>query len=215
MKLNNYIDYTNLNAYTTTEDIRFLCERAKKYDVASVCIHPCNIRFAKEQLEDTNIKVCTVIGFPLGQNTTEMKVFETKDAINRGAEEIDMVINIGRLKEKEYLYVEEEIRKIKEVTDPYLLKVIIETCYLDEEEIIFMTEMCSKLNVDYIKTSTGFGSSGAKTEHIQLIKQHKNDDLKIKAAGGIRDQETAFHMIEAGADRLGISKLEQILKERK
>jgi len=206
MELNNYIDHTNLSATATVDDITKLCEEAKKYHFASVCVHPYYVRLAKELLKDSNVEVGTVIGFPLGANTIEVKSFEAINAIENGATEIDMVINLAALKNKDYDYVKEEIEEIRDSIDGKLLKVIIETCYLDEEEIIKMTEICNETFVNYIKTSTGFGTDGAKVEDIELISKHKNDVLEIKASGGIHDIDTAEVMINAGATRLGTSK---------
>lgn len=205
MELNSYIDHTNLNATATVEDITKLCEEAKKFHFASVCVHPYYVRLAKELLKDSNVEVGTVIGFPLGSNTVEVKAFEAINAIENGADEIDMVINLAALKNKDYDYVKDEIEEIRDAIDGKVLKVIIETCYLDEEEIIKMTEICNATFVNYIKTSTGFGTGGAKVEDIELIYKHKNDVLEIKASGGIRDIESAEAMIEAGATRLGTS----------
>lgn len=206
MELNSYIDHTNLNATATMKDIEKLCKEAKKYHFASVCVHPYYVRLAKELLKGSNVQVGTVIGFPLGANTIEVKSFEAINAIENGADEIDMVINLSALKNKDYKYVKEEIEEIRDSIDGKVLKVIIETCYLTGEEIIKMTEICNETFVNYIKTSTGFGTGGAKVEDIELIYKHKNDVLEIKASGGIRDIESAEAMIEAGATRLGTSK---------
>lgn len=206
MELNSYIDHTNLSATATIEDITKLCEEAKKYHFASVCVHPYYVRLAKELLNGSNVEVGTVIGFPLGSNTMEVKSFEAINAIENGASEIDMVINLAALKNKDYDYVKGEIEEIRDSIDGKVLKVIIETCYLTEEEIIKMTEICNDTFVNYIKTSTGFGPSGAKVEDVELINKYRNEVLEIKASGGIRDIETAEAMIEAGATRLGTSK---------
>ena len=206
MELNSYIDHTNLSVTATVEDITKLCEEAKQYHFASVCVHPYYVRLASELLKGSNVEIGTVIGFPLGSNTIEVKAFEAINALENGATEIDMVINLSALKNKDYDYVKEEIEEIRDSIDGKVLKVIIETCYLTNEEIIKMTEICNETFVNYIKTSTGFGTDGAKVEDVELINKHKNDVLEIKASGGIRDIETAEAMIEAGATRIGTSK---------
>ncbi|MBQ7141266.1 MAG: deoxyribose-phosphate aldolase [Bacilli bacterium] len=213
MKINKYIDETNLKAYTKKEDIEKLCENAIKYDFATVCINPCNVSLAKNLLKHSNVKVCTVIGFPLGQNTTNIKVLETREAIENGVDEIDMVINIGKLKDKDFEYVKNEIKKVRDISKDHILKIIIETCYLNDEEIKKMTLMCNELKVDYIKTSTGFGSYGARIEDIDIISKYKNDKLQIKASGGIKDYKTAIEMIEHGATRIGTSNGVKIIEE--
>lgn len=213
MKLNKYIDETNLKAYITEEDIKKLCENAIKYDFASVCINPCNIKLVKSLLKNSSVKVCTVIGFPLGQNTTNIKILEAKEAIENGADELDMVINIGKLKDKNYDYVKNEINEIKKISQNHILKVIIETCYLTNEEIKEMTLICNELNVNYIKTSTGFGTNGASLESIDIMNKYKNDKLEIKASGGIRNYKTVKEMIEHGATRIGTSNGVKIIEE--
>ena len=205
MELNNYIDHTNLNAFATKKDIQKLCEEAKKYNFKSVCVNPCNVSIAKKYLGDSKVEVCTVIGFPLGANLTKIKATEAKEAIIDGATEIDVVINIGRLKDKDYEYIKNEINELRTITNDYILKVIIETCYLDVEEIKTMTQICNELNVDFIKTSTGFGSAGATKENVEIMNQIKNEHLQIKASGGIRDYEKVKEMINAGATRIGSS----------
>ena len=205
MELNKYIDHTNLNAFATKSDIKKLCDEAIKYNFKSVCVNPCNVLLAKDYLKESKVKICTVIGFPLGANTTNIKCLEATHAINDGATEIDMVINIGRLKDKDYEYIKNEINEIRAITNGYILKVIIETCYLDVDEIKIMTEICNELNVDFIKTSTGFGSEGATKENVETMKKNKNNHLEIKASGGIRDYEKVKEMISAGATRIGTS----------
>ncbi len=205
MELNSYIDHTNLKPTATMRDIEKLCDEAKKYHFASVCVHPYYVSLAHELLKGSNVEVGTVVGFPLGANTTETKAFEAINAIEAGATEIDMVINLSALKNKDYDYVKEEIEEIRDSIDGHVLKVIIETCYLTEEEIVKMTEICNETFVNFIKTSTGFGISGAKVEDIELIRNHKNEVLEIKASGGIRNVEEAEAMIDAGATRIGTS----------
>ena len=205
MELNSYIDHTNLKAYATLEDIKKLCDEAVNYHFASVCVNPTYVEIAKKYLEGSTVNVCTVIGFPLGANTISTKEFEAIDAINNGADEIDMVINIGALKNKDYDYVKQEIEDIRDAIDGKTLKVIIETCYLDEEEIKKMTEICNETFVNFIKTSTGFGTRGASTEDIQIINENKNDVLEIKASGGIKNLHDAEKFINMGVTRIGTS----------
>ena len=215
MELNKYIDHTMLKAYAQEKDIIKLCDEADKYKFKSVCINPCYISLVKSYLEKlkSTVKICTVVGFPLGQNTIETKTFEAQNAINNGAEEIDMVINIGALLDKKFEYVEKEISDIRKICEGKILKVIIETCYLDEGNIKIMTEICNKLNVDYIKTSTGFGTRGASENDVIIMNKYKNNKLQIKASGGISDKKVAEKMIELGATRLGTSKSINIIKE--
>lgn len=203
--MNSYIDHTNLKMDASIRDIEKLCDEAIKYQFASVCVHPYYVSLASELLKDTNVEVCTVIGFPLGMNTTATKVYEAIGAVENGATEIDMVINIGALKDKDYEYIKDEIEEIRDSIDGKVLKVIIETCYLTKEEIVKMTEICNETFVNFIKTSTGFGTNGAKAEDVELISKHKSSVLEIKASGGIKNYDTALEMIEAGATRLGTS----------
>ena len=190
--MNQYIDLTNLKAYATIDDITKLCQLAKKYHTASVCVNPYYIPLAKDLLSDSNVLVCTVIGFPLGANTIESKVFEACDSIEKGADEIDMVINIGALKDKEYDYVKKEIEEVRDSIDGKTLKVIIETCYLTDEEIMKMTEICNETYVNFIKTSTGYGTRGVNLHDIDIINKYKNEILEIKASGGIKTKEEAL-----------------------
>ena len=213
MELNSYIDHTNLRATATLEDIKKLCEEAQRYHFASVCVHPYYVKVAKELLKNSNVQVGTVVGFPLGATTSEVKAFEAINAVENGADEIDMVINLGALKNKDYDYVKEEIEEIRDSIDGKVLKVIIETCYLTEEEIIKMTGICNETFVNFIKTSTGFGTRGALVEDIELIAKHKNEILEIKASGGIRDIDTVEAMIEAGATRIGTSHGNQLMQK--
>ena len=212
MELNKYIDHTNLKNTATLKDIEKLCNEAIKYKFASVCVYPYYVSLCKSLLKDTSIAVCTVIGFPSGMSTKEVKVFEAINAIENGADEIDMVINIAALKNKDYKYVKEEIEEIRDAIDGKILKVIIETCLLTKEEIIKMTEICNETFVNFIKTSTGFSEYGARVEDIELINKHRNEILEIKASGGIKDIKTAEEMIEAGATRLGTSSGLKLMK---
>ncbi len=204
------VDHTLLKQTATWEDIKIICEDAMKYDVASVCIPPSFVKQAKEFVGD-NMKVCTVIGFPNGYNTTAVKVFETKDAINNGADEIDMVINLGMLKDKKFEEITNEIKSIKEACKDKVLKVIIETCLLSEEEKIQMCKCVTEAKADFIKTSTGFSTGGATLEDIVLFRENIGNDVLIKAAGGIKDLETAQRFIDNGAKRLGTSSIIKII----
>ena len=205
MNLNEFIDYTNLSKTATAEDIMKLCEEAKKYHFPTVCVSPYYVKAASEYLADSTTEVCTVIGFPNGYSTLETKQYEAIDAIHNGAKEIDMVININALKNKDYDYVKEEIETIRDSLDGKVLKVIIETCYLTDDEIIKMTEICNETFVNFIKTSTGFDKEGATLYAVELINKHKGEVLEIKASGGIKDSESAIKFIEAGATRIGTS----------
>ena len=205
MELNKYIDHTNLKADAKRRDILKLCNEAIEYNFASVCVHPYFVSYCKEILENTSINVCTVIGFPLGLNTTEVKVFEVEDAIKNGADEIDMVINVSALKDKKYDYLKKEISRVLGVCEGRTLKVIIETCYLENSEIIKATEICNETFVNFIKTSTGFGTGGAKTDDIKVINKVKSEILEIKASGGIKTYNDAISFIELGVTRLGTS----------
>ena len=210
-KILSTADHTLLLQTATWEEIKEICDDGMKYHTASVCIPPCYVRDAKKYVKD-QLKICTVIGFPNGNMTTAVKVFETEDAILNGADEIDMVINIGALKAKDYEYVQGEIEQIKEVCGGRILKVIIETCLLTEEEKIKMCEIVTNAGADYIKTSTGFSTSGATFEDVALFAKHVGQDIKIKAAGGISSLEDGEKFIELGASRLGTSKIVKIIK---
>lgn len=205
MKLNEYIDHTNLKAFSNKKDIEKLCDEAIKYNFASVCVNPYYVSLAHELLIRSKVKVCTVIGFPLGQNTKEVKIYEAKQSVENGADEVDMVINIAALKDKYYNYIEEEINDIKNVIEDKVLKVIIETCYLNKEEIIKITEICNKLGVDFIKTSTGYGTSGATLEDVDIIIKYKKKDIQVKASGGIKTYKDAKSFIDKGVTRIGTS----------
>ena len=207
----NKVDHTILAQTTKWEDIKKICDDGIEYNTASVCIPPSYVEQAKKYVEE-KLKICTVIGFPNGYNTTNVKVYETLEAIEKGADEIDMVINIGWLKDKKYEEIENEIRAIKNVCGDKILKVIIETCLLTDEEKVKMCEIVDKSGADYIKTSTGFSSNGATFEDIKLFKESLNgSNLKIKAAGGVKSFKDAEKFIELGADRLGTSKLIKLM----
>lgn len=205
------VDHTLLTQTATWKEIKQICDDAMAFGVASVCIPPSYVKRVKEYVKD-RMAVCTVIGFPNGYQTTEVKVFETKDAINNGADEIDMVINIGYVKDGEYDKVMDEIRQIKAACGDRILKVIIETCLLTEEEKIKMCEVVTEAGADFIKTSTGFSKAGATFEDIALFKEHVGKNVKIKAAGGISSFDDAERFIELGADRLGTSRLVKLAK---
>ena len=208
MELNKYIEHTLLKQDATKEEIKNLLEEAKKYDFLGVCVNPVNVIYASEYLRETNIKIVTVVGFALGQSTTASKMLETIDAVRNGADEIDMVINVGKLKDKDYNYIIKEISEVKTACQGKPLKVIIETDLLNQDEIKIASEMCIKGGADFVKTSTGFVKNGvgAKVEDVKLMSETvKKSGLEVKASGGIRDKETAIKMIEAGATRLGTS----------
>ena len=206
------VDHTLLKQGAVWEDIKVICDDAIKYNTASVCIPPSFVKQAKEYVKD-NMKVCTVIGFPNGYNTTLVKVFETEDAIKNGADEIDMVINIGDLKTQKYDVILDEIYKIKEACNGKILKVIIETCLLTDEEKVKMCEIVSSSNADFIKTSTGFSTAGATIEDIKIFSSNMKNGKEIKAAGGISSFEDAEMFVNEGATRLGTSRLVKIIKQ--
>ena len=215
MEIGKYIDHTNLKMDATTKDITKLCEEAIEYNFESVCIHPYYVSLAKDLLKDTNIGVCTVIGFPLGMNTPKVKSFEAIDAVENGADEIEMVINVGALKDKDYDYVKKEIELIRDDIDGKVLKVIIETSLLTKEEIKKMTQICNETFVNYIKTNTGFGIRGVSKEDVDIINKYKNDLLEIKASGGIKTFKQMNELIENGVARIGTSSSIDILKSMK
>ena len=207
-----HVDHTLLLQTATWEEIRQICDDAMQYQTASVCIPPSYVKQASEYVQGS-VPVCTVIGFPNGYMTTKAKEFETRDAIANGASEIDMVINVGWLKDKKYDLITEEIRILKAVCGDKILKVIIETCLLEEEEKIKMCEIVTEAGADYIKTSTGFSSGGATFEDVELFARHVGHQVKIKAAGGITSMEDARRFLELGADRLGTSRIIKLLKK--
>ncbi|BDU50842.1 deoxyribose-phosphate aldolase [Haliovirga abyssi] len=215
MNVAKYIDHTLLKAVATTDEIKKLCSEAKEYGFYSVCVNSGNVELSKKELEGSDVKVCSVIGFPLGAMTKESKIFEAKDAVAKGAEEIDMVLNIGLLKSGENEKVYEEIKEIKEAIGDKVLKVIIETCYLTEDEKRTASELTVKAKADFIKTSTGFGNSGANFEDVKLMLDIAGDKAFVKAAGGVRDFETAKKYIEMGVMRLGTSSGIKILNGEK
>lgn len=214
MELNQILlvcDHTLLAQTSTWEEVKGICDDAMKYHTASVCIPPCYVKQAADYMNG-KIPVCTVIGFPNGNHTTATKVFETKDALANGASEIDMVINIGQLRAKNYEYVKNEIKELKAVCGEHILKVIIETCLLTEEEKIKMCEIVTEAGADFIKTSTGFSTCGATFDDIKLFSEHIGENVKMKAAGGISSIEDAEKFMELGAGRLGTSRIVKIVK---
>ena len=206
------VDHTLLSQTATWEEIRQILDDGIKYGCASACIPACYVKQAAEYV-DGKLPICTVIGFPNGYSTTETKVFEAKNAIENGASEIDMVINVGFLKDGRYEEVEEEIRKIHEACDGKILKVIIETCLLTDEEKIKMCELVTKAGAEFIKTSTGFSTAGATFADVKLMKEHVGEGVKVKAAGGISSFDDAEEFMRLGADRLGTSRLVKIMKQ--
>ncbi len=207
----SHIDHTQLKAFATWEDIKTLCDEAVLYKTASVCIPSCYVKRVKDAYQDS-LNICTVVGFPLGYANTEAKVAETKKAIEDGASEIDMVINISDVKNGLYEAVEEEIRTLKATCGDKILKVIIETCYLSQEEKIAMCKAVTNAGADYIKTSTGFGTGGATMEDVLLMKEHIGPNVKIKAAGGVSTIEDLENFLIAGCDRIGTSKAVALFK---
>ena len=205
LPLENYIDHTLLKPSATTENIIQLCEEAKKYNFFAVCINGSFVKLAKRELINSNVKIVAVVGFPLGTTAISIKVLETKTCINDGADEIDMVINVGMLKSKDFKYLENEIQAVKNEVGDRVLKVIIETCYLTNEEKKVVCEIAMNAGADFVKTSTGFGTNGATIADVKLIKEVLKGQLSIKASGGIRDKETALNYISMGVSRIGTS----------
>lgn len=211
MKINKYIDHTNLKADAAFDQIKKLVDEAVDHDFYSVCVNSSYVKFIRDYNKD--IKIAAVVGFPLGAMTKDAKVFEAKEAIRDGASEIDMVINIGRLKSEDYFYVEDEIRAIKEAIGDNILKVIIETCLLTEDEKVKACKLALNAGADFVKTSTGFSTGGATVADIKLMKEAVEGKIKVKASGGIHTRKEALALIEAGADRIGASKSIDICKE--
>ena len=214
MKINTYIDHTILNPTTTERQIIDLCNEAKKYEFHAVCVNSCYVPLAKQMLSKTSVKVVSVVGFPLGATATEAKVFEAKNAVNDGADEIDMVINMGFLRSKNYLAVYKDISEVKNAIGKIPLKVILEISELSKNEIIKACEICLDAQVDFIKTSTGLSKGGATLTAVKIIKKTIKNGAKIKASGGIRDMETALKYIAAGADRIGTSSSVSIMTKK-
>ena len=206
MEYSKFIDHTLLKAFATKEEIIKLCEEAKKYNFKSVCVNPCNVKLASDTLKGSDVLVCTVIGFPLGQNSKEIKALEVKQAMADGAKEFDMVINVGALK---------DIKAVVEAAKGYTTKVIIETCYLTDDEIIEACKQSVKAGATFVKTSTGFGTGGATVEAVALMAKTVGDKCLVKASGGVRNAEDFKKMIEAGASRIGTSNGVKIMEELK
>lgn len=215
MNLNKMIDHTLLKPEATKEMIENLCREAKEFDFKSVCVNPYWVSTAYEELRDSDVLVCTVVGFPLGATTKETKFFETDFAVQEGADEIDMVINVGALKSKQYDVVLEDIKSVVQAANGRTVKVIIETCLLTDEEKVKACELSKEAGANFVKTSTGFSTAGANVEDVELMRSIVGDALEVKASGGIRNLDTALKMIEAGATRLGVSAGVQIMKEFK
>lgn len=205
MKLNKYIDHTILKPETTQEQVEKILSEAKEYDFASVCVNPTWVSLAAESLKDSDVKVCTVIGFPLGANTSAVKAFETKDAIANGADEIDMVINVGALKAGNDALVLDDIKAVVDASGNKLVKVIIETCLLTDDEKVRACQLSKEAGADYVKTSTGFSTGGATVADVALMRKTVGPDMGVKASGGARSYEDAIAFIEAGASRIGAS----------
>ena len=205
MNYNKMIDHTVLKADTPLETVKRICDEAMEYGFASVCINPCDVAYCADYLKDSDVNVCTVIGFPLGANTSAVKAFETKDAIANGADEIDMVMNIGALKDKNYDLVRDDVKAVVEAANGTLVKVILETCLLTEDEIKKACELCVEAKADYVKTSTGFSTRGATIEDVRIMKEAVHGKAKGKAAGGVRTPEDMVKIVAAGADRIGTS----------
>lgn len=215
MELNKYIDHTLLKPEATKEQITKLCEEARQYDFASVCVNTCYVPLAKQLLAGSDVKVCCVVGFPLGAMDTVSKAFEAKTAVENGAQEVDMVINIGALKDKDYDYVTKDIAAVVEASKPAIVKVIIEACLLTDEEKVEACKCSMNAKAEFVKTSTGFSTHGATPEDVALMKKTVGDICKVKAAGGVRSYDDAMKMIEAGADRLGCSAGIKVMEEAK
>lgn len=206
--LNKMVDFTLLDARATSNDIEKLCDIAYKNKYYSVCVNPCNVSYAKGYIFsklNNAVKVATVVGFPLGANTIETKLFEAKQAIENGADELDVVINIGKAKAGDFEYVKNELSKIKKAAKKLVVKAIIETCYFDQNDIVRLCKTCVAAKVDYVKTSTGFGTGGATIENVKLIANEVAGKCKVKASGGIRSREQAIQMVHSGANRIGTS----------
>jgi len=203
--LASMIDHTLLKATATPEQIIQCCKQAKEYNFASVCANPCFVKLMSEELKGSGVKVCTVIGFPLGANSTGVKAFETEKAVADGADEIDMVINVGELKAGNLEYVENEIREVVRASQNALVKVIIETCFLDDNEKVTACRLAQNAGANFVKTSTGFGTGGAEVADVRLMRQTVGNIMGVKASGGIRSLDDALKMIEAGANRIGTS----------
>jgi len=214
MELNKFFDHTNLNAYASFADITKLCLEAKKYNFMSVCVNPFYVKVAKRLLAGSDVKVCTVVGFPLGASNPQAIAFEARRAVKDGADEVDMVQNISMAKEHDYDFNEKEVRMVKEAVGDKTLKVILENCYLTKEEIVESAKAAARGGADFVKTSTGFGKGGATVEDVKLMKEAVGPHVGVKAAGGIHTKKDALALIEAGANRIGCSHSVEIMEEK-
>ena len=205
MNLAKYIDHTLLKPQASQAEIKNLCEQARKYGFFSVCVNPYWVPFCKEQLKGSDVKVCTVIGFPLGANTTEVKVLEAKDALKNGADELDLVVNLGAVKSGDWATVLADIEAVRHAAENFTLKVIIETSVLTQEEKVKLCQLCTQAKADFVKTSTGFTGGGATAEDVKLMKENVSADMQVKASGGVRTKEDFDKMVTAGATRIGAS----------
>lgn len=205
MELNKYIDHTILKTEATSQEVKKLCEEAKQYKFASICVNTCFTELVSSELKGSDVKTCVVVGFPLGAMSTEAKAFEAKSAVSKGAKEVDMVINVGLLKEKNYDYVLQDIKAVVDASRPAIVKVILETCLLTNEEKVKACQLSVEAGATFVKTSTGFSISGATAEDIALMRKTVGKDIGVKASGGVRTKEDALKMIEAGASRIGAS----------
>jgi deoxyribose-phosphate aldolase len=215
MLVNKLIDHTILKATATSADVAKICQEAIKYNFKSVCVNPSNVALASKLLEGSDVLVCTVIGFPLGANTIEVKKCEAKDAVHNGADEIDMVINIAKAKEQDFSYTEEEIKAVVQAASGRLVKVILETCYLTDDEIVGASLAAKHAKADFVKTSTGFGTGGATVHHVSLMRKTVGEKMGVKASGGVRSLEDVLKMVEAGATRIGASSGVEIMSNLK
>ena len=208
--INSKIDFTLLDARATFSDVEKLCDIAYKNKYYSVCVNPCNVSYVKGYITknlNNNIKICSVVGFPLGANSIDLKILETKQAIEDGADEIDFVVNIGRVKSGDFDYIKREISMIRKISKKHVLKCIIETCYMTDDEIVKLCRLCAKYKIDYVKTSTGFGTAGADEKTLSLILDEVKGRCFVKASGGIRSREQAAKYVSMGVDRIGTSRV--------
>lgn len=205
MNYNKLIDHTLLKADAREEEIVKLCKEAKEYDFMSVCVNPCFLEVVKRELKGSDVKACVVVGFPLGAMRKEAKAFEAKNAVENGADEVDVVINIGALKDKKYDYVLDELKEVRKAIPNNTLKVIIETCLLTKEEIVEASKLVKESGADFVKTSTGFSTGGAKKEDVALMRQTVGKEMGVKASGGVKTHQDLLDMVEAGATRIGTS----------
>ena len=213
MRKAEYIDHTILKATATKKDILELCAEANKYKFKSVCVNPYYVALAHSLLKDSGVLTCTVIGFPLGQNTSDVKAYETTKSIADGADEVDMVINVGALKDKDYDFVREDIKAVVNAANGVLVKVILETCYLTDEEVEIASRLAKEAGADFVKTSTGFGTGGATSHAVSIMRNTVGPDMGVKASGGIRTKDDMEEMIKAGANRIGCSAGVKIMEE--